>query len=448
VLTHQTAPPINVIPTAESPVAPGDVGSFLAVDVTALVNGWLANSSSNFGLKLQSPTSGIAMRFSSREAGFPAELEVELAAKPNVARVQVEGGDYSNPIDAMNDSDSWCDVSGLSFTDSCQLLIGPGTFPLAESLNLPDKFDVLGAGNSGSQRTELVAQSGVEAVIQLPFPHSRDRVISDLRVRNSGGANGNARGIWALSATEDDAGATIRNVSVDVSGGVADATTGIGVARAMLQNVDVTVNGGSDAVGISTNCVVAADVRVSVRASNAQSSVGWREISDCEPPIVRFNVSVFGPNSIGMNFGTMGGEQFAEGIVVTDGIGIRSVGGSPSWRNVRVAASPTAIQLQFIELALLDNIDVPSSETALDVRTVFNAVQVTDSTLSGEIRVTSASSPTTLRIDSSSIGSITIEDDASVFIGSSKVTGPIVSGAGQLTCINVYDGNYQPITCD
>ena len=53
-----------------------------------------------------------------------------------------------------------------------------------------------------------------------------------------------------------------------------------------------------------------------------------------------------------------------------------------------------------------------------------------------------------LRIDSSSIGAITIEDDASVFIGSSKVTGPIVSGAGQLTCINVYDGNYQPITCD
>ena len=325
-------------------------------------------------------------RCSSREAGFPAELEVELAAKPNVARVLVEGGDYSNPIDAMNDRDKWCDVPSLSLTDSCQLLIGPGTFPLAEPLNLPDKFDVLGAVNTCSQRTELVAQSGVDAAIQLVGVGAGERfAISDLRVRNRGGANGNARGIWALEPDENGFDSTIRNVSVEVSGGVADATTGTRVGPAALRNVEVSVNGGSNAVGISTRCGDGADVRVAVEAFDAQSSTGWGEASDCGTEVVQFDVSVRGPNSIGMRFNTMDSAELSEGTVVAGGIGIAIAGGT-HLRNLRVAAS-TAIQCLFCDSTLLDNIHVPDSETALDLGRQFFSVQVTDSTLFGEILV-------------------------------------------------------------
>jgi hypothetical protein len=269
-------------------------------------------------------------------------------------------------------------------------------------------------------------------------------------VRNSGGAHGRVRGIRANDVFDID-GPTIRNVSVDVNGGIADDTNGITVGEAVLRDVEVSVDGGSQALGIFTNCADAADVHVRVTtAANAQSAIGWQEASqDCRPPvIVRFNVSVFGSNnSIGMRIEDRSGE-LAEGIIVAGGIGISAIGGEPDFRNLRVTAS-TAVQMDSIDFAFLDNIEVRSSDTALDVGEV-DGLQVTDSTLSGETVIRGAFSGflNIIRIDSSSMGPITIEDPASVFIGASKVTGPIVPGAGQLTCVNVYDQNYQPITCD
>jgi hypothetical protein len=452
-LTHKNAPPLNLIPTAESQVAPSDRGNYIDVDVTALVNGWIANPGSNFGLNLQSSTPNVSLGFSSREAGYPAELDVELISleKPNFARVEVQGGDYSDPVAAMNDSEQWCDLATLPEPERCQLLIGPGTFLLGQELELPTRFDVLGAGKSGSRRTELVAGPGVEAVIRLLGNETETESlnsITGLSIRNAGGANGNVMGIWTNNPVFDGEGAIIRNVSVDVRGGAADAVTGIRAGMPLLRNVDVHVEGGSQALGIFSNCADAADVQVRVFGNPAaQSATGWSERSDdCGPPqIVRFSIASFGgPDAIGMELSDRSA-VLAEGTVTAQGVGILANGGAPDFRNLRVSAR-TAIDLM-VDSAKLDDVDVPDAETALNVRIQSN-VRVTDSTLLGDtgIRVADQNQ---VRIDSSSTGPISIEGNAvSVFIGSSKVEGPIVAGPGQLTCVDVYDQNYQPVTCE
>ena len=482
-LTFNDAPAFSALPETTFPVVPSNEGAFVEVDVTSLVAGWVTTPSSNFGLTLRPPATGIAVEFNARESGFPAELVVQLGdvTKPNVVTVEISGGDYANPIDAMNESDSWCDTAMLAANASCQLLIGPGTFLLLESLRLPAQFDVIGAGKSGTRRTELVTAPGIESAIVINALSGKNTV-SDLSVKNTAGVQGIARAIFDEARQSPEGPMiTLTNLSIEVSGGTDN--TGIEVGhgamgnRPTLKNIDVTIVGGRLPRGISSRSAAASKVNVNiVGGPESEQTIGWTEFTSglgfnpIPTVITDFHVSVRGGTEPqGMHF-----FAGAESITVSDGqiqvsdidsqsagIGIWTLAtheGQPNqFSNVEINAA-TGIAHQGGGLVLSDVI--VSDSTALEAATVSGGVvnapavvEVRRSTLMGKtlgIGLTT-NHDIELIIDNSSISgginAILGLPGGDIRIGSSKVIGPIDAGGGSIVCVFVHDEQYVPVTC-
>jgi hypothetical protein len=64
----------------------------------------------------------------------------------NFAYVAKSGGNYDDPVKALEDSDTWC--SGPSIEDPCTLLIGPGRFEIEEALVTKSDINIIGAGSA------------------------------------------------------------------------------------------------------------------------------------------------------------------------------------------------------------------------------------------------------------------------------------------------------------
>ena len=69
----------------------------------------------------------------------------------NIAYVAKSGGNYDDPIEALNDSESWCKSPT---TDApCTLLIGAGRYELQQPLTTKDMINVVGTGQSATVLT-------------------------------------------------------------------------------------------------------------------------------------------------------------------------------------------------------------------------------------------------------------------------------------------------------
>ncbi len=69
-------------------------------------------------------------------------------ASENIAYVAKSGGNYDDPVDALNDSDSWCDSPTRE--TPCTLFIGPGRYEIQQPLVTKDLINVIGAGESAT----------------------------------------------------------------------------------------------------------------------------------------------------------------------------------------------------------------------------------------------------------------------------------------------------------
>jgi hypothetical protein len=336
-------------------------------------------------------------------------------------------------------------------------MIGSGVFELGEPLELSNFIELIGAGKSGSKRTELVTQPGVETAISMTEGNSTGRSIqiSDLSIKNVGETEGSAFGIHNENnfLCERCSFYTIRNVSVEVSGGII-ANTGIRAGIfPTLENVDVSVNAGGTALGVWTNCVQAAGIEVVVRASNeTQSATGWLERSDdCRLPVMRqFSIDVRGGvEAIGLHITDRGFESVAEGsISVPSGTAVLGSEGEAYLSDVVISANIGIdnVHSDFV----LDDVVVRAADKAIKMGD--SSVTVMDSTLIGQdYGVWTDTDQNSVRIDGSTVSgrvnSVFAHPVGRVNIGTSRLVGPISVTNGSLTCVFVYDENYAPVTC-
>jgi hypothetical protein len=90
------------------------------------------------------------------------------------------GGDYNDPIAAMDDLSSWC--SGPSLYNRCQLRIAPGDYDLgSNTLFMVEGVDIKGAGMYATRLRGSVSSS-IHGLIN----GAKSSVLSDLTVWNSG----------------------------------------------------------------------------------------------------------------------------------------------------------------------------------------------------------------------------------------------------------------------
>ena len=254
---------------------------------------------------------------------------------------------------------------------------------------------------------------------------------------------------------------TIRDVSVVVSGGTVGNQGIRAIYSPKMKNVDVTVSG-TTARGLTTNCAQAANVQVRVRGASASTgtATGWVDFyDDCtKSKVIQFDIDVKGAASMtGLSLDS-GGSVFSGGFISTFGTGliVYDYRDSSSISNVVISGAQVGIDARLETYALyLNNIivgDAPSNSTALKISSDDTNVVVANSILvGGTTGVWLAQGPGRLRIDRSTIeggvNSILGDASGSVNIGSSKIVGPISLSAGSLSCLYVYDDNYQPVTC-
>jgi hypothetical protein len=84
-LTWNTAPPIDTTAAASVSISPNDKGTYVTVPLTAVVQNWVANPATNFGLAIRGGSPAVSMALDSKEntsASHPIELEVVLTGGP------------------------------------------------------------------------------------------------------------------------------------------------------------------------------------------------------------------------------------------------------------------------------------------------------------------------------------------------------------------------------
>jgi hypothetical protein len=69
-------------------------------------------------------------------------------AQENVAYVAKSGGNYDDPVEALNDSGSWCESPTRE--TPCTMFIGPGRYEIQQPLITKDLINIIGAGESAT----------------------------------------------------------------------------------------------------------------------------------------------------------------------------------------------------------------------------------------------------------------------------------------------------------
>ena len=177
---------------------------------------------------------------------MPPIEEFELVAV--VAKV---GGDYTNPLDAVDnlaEGDRWCRVSPdiNDATSPCKIVIEPGEYVLPRTLVIPNWVIVEG---SGRRITLLTAAEGVGTALVMGNEIGDDVYLQDLSIANRSGDGMDAVGVRVeLSST-----AYLRRVSVTASS-LSSRNVGIdagGVETSVrLEDSSVTASGGVEAIGL------------------------------------------------------------------------------------------------------------------------------------------------------------------------------------------------------
>ena len=179
------------------------------------------------------------------DEGIIAREHLEMPVK--VAVVAVSGGDYTNPVSAMENRGEWCGEPSSS--NRCLLRLMPGVYNIDSStLVMEEYIDVAG---SGSNVTVIRgAGSGSYGRFSSVVAGASYSELRGVAIVNDGGKSF-ARGVHY----EDAVGARIQNVSVEVNGGLNE---NIGVMLKDTEDfqaasVDVNVTGGAIVYGVEVH---------------------------------------------------------------------------------------------------------------------------------------------------------------------------------------------------
>lgn len=178
-----------------------------------------------------------------------------------VAVVAKSGGDYTDPVDAMNQVDQWCGTP--SALNPCLLKVMPGIYDLGSgTLSMQAHIDIEGAGENSTLITSATSTGIPSGGTVCGANNSEIRLLTiastglagtgitnngtspkltNITVTVTGVGSQGVRGIWNGAGSSPD----IDNVTVNVSGATATVVTGIFNAGGpmVMNNVAVTLSG-------------------------------------------------------------------------------------------------------------------------------------------------------------------------------------------------------------
>ncbi|MFT5452346.1 MAG: hypothetical protein ACI9N9_001838 [Enterobacterales bacterium] len=194
----------------------------------------------------------------------------------NVATVALSGGDYTSPIDAMDNvssGDTWC--GNPSISTPCLVKIGPGEYNLGSTaLQMQSYVDIQG---SGRNVTRLLGSAHPTAFVGT-VNGALNAEIRDLSVEDVGGtANSTAIISYGTSAAVE-----ISRVNAIASGGTSQNTAikyqNNVNTRGKLSDVYAEATGGSNATGIQMSCgTVELNNAIAIASGASSNNNGLRD---------------------------------------------------------------------------------------------------------------------------------------------------------------------------
>lgn len=404
-----------------------------------------------------------------------------------VAIVALSGGDYANPIDAVNNvssGDNWCGAPSAS--NPCLVRIMPGVYSLAGSLIMQQFVDIEGSGESVTKLTGTVDSS--TAGIVNGASNSEIRFIT---VENTGAASGNnARAIYnsnvsprithvtvtvPVSTTSNGVGVyntgnsapVLTGVTANISGGGMNyGIVNLGSSAPVMKDIRLNVNSAANSYGLynnSSGAIIADGVIVRMFGSSIHYGIYNTMAS---PKINNADVSINGDNPYGIySYGSSSPRITNASVTVTassnDAYGIYNDSGvSIFLSDVNVTVSGAANNLactsrNSVTSGALNNVSL-SVTAAAGTNYAFEVQGISSGlfTLNGVTATASGgannygvfvNSTGNVKIDHSVItgtsNTVVTTGGGTVKIGNTRLEGGPVSGSG-ITCAGVYDENY------
>ncbi|MEM7504121.1 MAG: hypothetical protein AAF417_18915 [Pseudomonadota bacterium] len=403
------------------------------------------------------------------------------------AVVAATGGDYVNPVDAMQNlsaGDRWCRLDPAD-DNPCVLTIEPGVYQLNSTLRIPGGTTVVGAGPTLTKLLSLVntgiavrmrntGSAGVAILKDLSVDHTNNNSILTNIVRLDASTAGIVDNV-AMTGTGPNVvvglearatGATLEVRDSRVNLGSGGSSFGIIGTRLTIEGSSIAVDGDAGGVGVSirtntTDGNVLSVNESSVFATGGTSPVGIAANNPASTVrIANSRIHVEDGTNAGNGIrlgGPLTTNELSNVHIVVEGIASGSTGGisflnssvdtESRMRNVTVRATGGGERNDALSLSLLSgNLDIVDSDFVAENRLGFN------------VGVSFTSSPGRLRVRNSRFGgdltafSVASSDGSNIEFSFTEFDGPFVvisNNNPTLSCAAVIDENnvFYPDSC-
>lgn len=370
-----------------------------------------------------------------------------------VVVVALEGGDYTDPVTAMDNHPAWC--GSLSETTPCLLKIMPGVYNIGSNcVRMQSYIDIEGSG----ENTTVIIGNGNSPAVVCGADHAEIRF---LKVESTGG------GSDSIAIANDDASPKITNVTAYATGG---SNRNVGInnhssSSPIISGVSTSASGGSYSYGVNNELSSSpAMMNVSAIGENGGlENYGVSNSSSSSPTMVNVMASATGDSgSMNRGVGNNSSSPFMSGMTTTASggnlsVGVENVSSSPFMSNVKANAwgadtnigvgndkssSPDMTNVIAVANGGTMSIGVSNRASSPSMNHVRAVAKKGTKTNIGVYNGTSG----TVKIDHSVIigATRTIYNDAGVTtrVGNTKLDGKAKYNKGTLTCAGVYDENY------
>jgi hypothetical protein len=385
-----------------------------------------------------------------------------------VAVVAQSGGDYTDPVTAMNDLATWCGTP--SGTNPCLLKIMPGRYNIeTSSLTTQSFVDIEG---SGENVTVIIGATSYNPLVQV-YGTSEIRFLT---VTSTGG--------WGAAIYTDADGGNVKitNVTATASGG----TYNYGIynscaywnSRPVMTNVTAKASGGTRSYGIYNGyCFhptwgghTTESVMNNVTATASEGANNYGVYNDNSMPTMN-NVTATASAGSGNNVHVYGVYNYSSSPTMTELMATASGGtqnfgvydtdnSSSSMTNVTASAlagqDTYGIMITEHSSSTMTNVVANASGGSGGNNGVeviwYSSVKATNLTATGSGGVYGAGfgndGYNTTSIDHSLISGTSLSihnaEFTTTYLGSTKLEGA-VQNYGTLKCVGAYNGNYDPL---
>lgn len=197
----------------------------------------------------------------------------------HVATVAKNGGDYADPVTAMDDVTAWCGTP--SAENRCLLQIKPGEYGISDTLQMREYVDIEGAGRDTTKIVGAVnsPETGVVRGASLAE-------IRSLTVENTGG------GHYSFALYNENTSPSIAGVTAAASGGVANCGIYNNNASPRMNGVFATAEGGKVSYGVrNINASSPEMLKTTAAAKGGTYNYGVFNIGEANPKIAKSSIS-------------------------------------------------------------------------------------------------------------------------------------------------------------